>query len=140
MTSSPAQFYYTTSTKLKDLNIVNGQIIFTSDTKTMYLDMKNKRHSYSTIQSFKTDADRINELLPASGYYFVEETNVLWRYRNGWAQITPSNLSPILFFGDKTQLPSTGIEDTLYCTDNAIYTWKQSSYQMVADKTEWKTI
>ena len=82
----------------------------------------------------------MNTKAPTEGYYFVEDTNVLWRYKKMWIQITPSNLSPILFFGNQTELPSEGVENTLYCTNNAIYTWKQSSYQMVADKTEWKTI
>ena len=140
MTSSPTQFYYTTETKLQDLAIRNGQIIFTSDTKTIYLDMKNRRHSYSTIQSFASDEERISMTAPAEGYYFVESTNVLWRYKKTWLQITPSNLNPVLFFGNRTELPLAGVENTLYCTDSAIYTWKQSSYQMVADKTEWETI
>lgn len=140
MASAPAQFLYTTDSKLKDLGIVDGQIIFTSDTQTVYLDMKNKRHCYSTIQVFATDADRLKVLAPVEGYYFVENTNVLWRYKNIWKQVTPSNLEPILFFDNELQLPAVGVENVLYCTNGAIYTWKQSSYSMVANRTEWEPI
>lgn len=140
MASAPAQFFYTTASRLNDLGIVDGQIIFTSDTKTVYLDMKNKRHSYSTIQVYATEADRLNELAPVEGYYFVEETNVLWRYKNIWKQITPSHLEPIVFVDNANQLPIVGVENVLYCTDGAIYSWKQSSYNMIANRTEWESI
>lgn len=140
LTSAPAQFFYTTASKLGDLGIVNGQIIFTSDTKTIYLDMKGHRNSYSTIQVFATDEERLKELAPIEGYYFVEDTNVLWRYKTAWRQITPSNLEPIVFFDNENQFPVVGNGSLLYCTDGAIYNWKQSSYNMIANKTEWESI
>lgn len=135
-----ATMYYTTASRLNDLGIVDGQIIFTSDTKTIYLDMKSKRHGYSTIQIFDTDADRAGVLAPVEGYYYVEDTHVLWRYKGKWVQITPDNLEPIVFYDNKNSFPLTGVANTLYCTDNAIYNWKQSSYNMIANKTEWETI
>lgn len=140
MASAPAQFFYTTDSKLKELGIVDGQIIFTSDTKTIYLDMKGKRHSYSTIQVFATDAERLAVTAPVEGYYFVEDTNVMWRYKNMWKQVTPSHLNPIVFLDAPNQLPVVGTEGLLYCTNGAIYNWKQSSYNMIANRTEWESI
>lgn len=138
--AASAQIYYTTASRLNDLGINDGQIIFTSDTKTIYLDMKSKRHSYSTIQVYDTDADRASVLAPVEGYYYVEETHVLWRYKSKWIQITPSDLEPVVFYSSESSLPAIGVENKLYCTDNAIYNWKQSSYNMIANRTEWETI
>lgn len=140
MTTAPAKLYYTTASKLNELQIANGQIIFTSDTQTIYLDMKNKRHCYSSIQIFEKEQDRLDVLAPVEGFYFVLETNIFWRYTGNnssrWIQITPNNLNPVVF----GELPVTGVENTLYCTDNAIYSWKNQSYNMIANKNEWGTI
>lgn len=68
---------YTTSNRLDELNIEDGQIIFVVDTRTIYFDMKNKRTSYSTIFVFETEDERLAMESPAQGFYFVEETNVV---------------------------------------------------------------
>lgn len=68
---------YTTSNRLDELTIEDGQIIFAVDTRTVYMDMKNKRTSYSTIFVFETDAERLAMENPAKGFYFVEETSVV---------------------------------------------------------------
>ena len=138
--AATARIYYTTDSRLSDLGINDGQIIFTSDTQTIYLDMKGKRLSYSTIRVYDTDADRSSVLAPVEGYYYVEETHVLWRYKNKWIQITPSDLEPVVFYSNESSLPTIGVENKLYCTDNAIYNWKQSSYNMIVIRTEWETI
>lgn len=72
---------YTTSNKLDELTVVDGQIIFVVDTRTIYFDMKSKRTGYSTIFVFDTDAERLAMENPAKGFYFVEETNTVWRYK-----------------------------------------------------------
>ncbi|MBQ8792892.1 MAG: hypothetical protein IJZ62_04765 [Clostridia bacterium] len=144
MTTAPAKLYYTTASKLPELQIANGQIIFTSDTHTIYLDMKGYRHSYSTIQVFEKEQNRLDVFAPVEGFYFVIETGIMWRYNGGntpgWVQITPSNLEPIMFFDSVGDLPPTGVANTLYCTDNAIYNWKNQSYNMIANKNEWESI
>ena len=144
MTTAPAKLYFTTASKLPELEIANGQIIFTSDTHTVYLDMKGHRYSYSTITVFEFDAERLNWLAPVEGFYFVIESGVLWRYNvgkySGWVQITPSNPEPVQFYDSVEILPPEGVENTLYCTNNAIYNWQGQSYHMIANKSQWETI
>lgn len=144
MTTAPAKLYYTTASKLNELQIANGQIIFTSDTQTIYLDMKGKRHCYSTIQVFDEEQDRTSVFAPIEGFYFVVETGIMWRYNGGtvpgWVQITPSNLEPVFCYDSIGDFPAIGTANTLYCTDNAIYNWKNQSYNMIANKTAWETI
>lgn len=133
---------YTTSNRLDELNIEDGQIIFVVDTRTIYFDMKNKRTSYSTIFVFETEDERLAMESPAQGFYFVEETNVVWRYKTQWIQITPQGLNPIVFGEEISSFPERGMEGILYCGDSAIYKWNsyQSSYHLIANKNEWKEL
>lgn len=138
--SAIVKFYYTTDSKLSELPIVDGQVIFVHDTKKFYLDMNGLRLGYSDIQVLASDSDRTAVLAPVEGFYFVDDTNVMWRYKGGWKQITPSNLTPLVF-GEYEDFPPTGKENTLYITDDATYRWDSitSSYICIANKTEWRT-
>ena len=68
---------YTTSNRLPELPIENGQVIFVVDVHEIYLDMRNKRSGYSMINVFATEAEREAVQEPEVGFYLVEETNVL---------------------------------------------------------------
>ena len=68
---------YTTSDRLNELTIEDGQIIFVVDTRMIYMDMKNKRTGYSTIFVFETEEERLAMQNPAKGFYFVEETSIV---------------------------------------------------------------
>lgn len=72
-----AKFIYTTSNRLNELPIENGQIIFAVDVRTIYMDFRDKRTSFSTIFVFETEEDRLAMENPAEGFYFVEETTVV---------------------------------------------------------------
>ena len=139
--SAIVKFYYTVNSKLAELPIVDGQVIFVSDTKKFYLDMNGLRLGYSDIQVLATESDRTSILAPTEGFYFVDDTNVMWRYKGSWKQITPSELSP-LYFGDYDSFPPIGKENTLYITNDATYRWDSitSSYVCIANKTEWRAI
>ena len=139
--SAIVKFYHTTDSKLPQLSVTDGNLIFTTDTKRMYLDINGMRLHYMDIQILSQESDRTSILAPIEGFYFVEETNVLWRYKGGWKQVTPSNLSP-LFFGDYEDFPPQGQSDILYVTDDATYKWDSltSTYICVSNKTEWKTL
>ena len=79
----------TTASRLPDLSIKNGQLIFIRDSQTIALDFNDKRTFYNEIVVLQTDIERTSLLTPISGlFYFVEETNVLWRYQSQWKQIT----------------------------------------------------
>lgn len=134
--------YTTISDKLNDLSVINGQLIFVSDTKTIYLDNNGVRLSYDIIQVLKTDKDRIDIKKPKEGFYFVEDSAVLWRYKNQWVQLTRGNVPHIILIDKYIDLPSIGENDTIYSTENAVYVWdnKDKKYVSIANKTEWDRI
>ena len=68
---------YTTSDRLPELPIENGQVIFVADVHEIYMDMRNKRAGYSMINVFATEAEREAVQEPEIGFYLVEETNIL---------------------------------------------------------------
>lgn len=139
--SAIVKFIYTTDSKLAELPIVDGQVIFVHDTRKFCLDMDNIRVTYSNIQVLPQESDRTQILAPTEGFYFVDETNVMWRYKGGWRQITPSNLDPLVFAAFE-DFPPTGKENTLYVTDDATYKWDSltTQYICIANKTEWKEV
>lgn len=139
--SAIVKFYHTTQSKLAQLPVSDGNLIFVTDTKKMYLDINGNRLGYQDIQVLPTDTDRTSILAPIEGFYYVEETNILWRYKEGWKKVTPDNLSP-LFFGAYEDFPPTGNSNVLYISDDATYKWDSltSTYICVSNKTEWKEL
>ena len=127
----------TVGSKLSDLAIKNGQLIFVQDKHKIALDFGGKRTFYNQIEELATDGARTSMLAPVAGlFYFVIETAVLWTYRDKWVQITTPP-KEVIFFG--TELPELGVTKTLY-VDTArkeISVWDDtlSSYVVVADKT-----
>lgn len=130
----------TTSERIKDLVIKNGQLIFIQDAGIIAFDFKNKRKFYNQIEELDTELTRKELESPVNGvYYFIIETAVLWTYRNNnWVQIT-TKPKEIVFVG--TEFPELGVEQTIYAntTDGnehiAIWDEESSDYKIVADKT-----
>lgn len=139
--SAIVKFYHTTQSKLAQLPVSDGNLIFVTDTKKMYLDINGNRLGYQDIQVLPTETDRTSILAPIEGFYYVEETNILWRYKEGWKKVTPDNLSP-LFFGAYEDFPPIGNSNVLYISDDATYKWDSltSTYICVSNKTEWKEL
>lgn len=127
----------TTSSKVKDLVIKDGQLIFVHDNHRIALDLNGKRTFYNQITELETEDERTSLLAPITGqYYFVIETAILWVFNNGWVQLTiPSE--DIVFIGD--DFPSLGKAKTLYVnkTEKYISAWDntQKKYVTVADTT-----
>lgn len=139
--SAIVKFYHTTQSKLAQLPVSDGNLVFVTDTKKMYLDINGNRLGYQDIQVLPTETDRTSILAPIEGFYYIEETNILWRYKEGWKKVTPDNLSP-LFFGAYEDFPPTGKSNVLYISDDATYKWDSltSTYICVSNKTEWKEL
>lgn len=130
----------TTSERVKDLSVKNGQLIFVQDIGCIALDFKNKRKFYNQIEELDTELTRKELVAPVNGvYYFIVETAVLWTYRsNAWVQIT-SKPSDIVFVG--TEFPELGVERTIYTNttegNEHIAVWDdEDGYKVVADKTQ----
>ena len=79
----------TVGSKIADLGIKNGQLIFIRDKHKVALDFDGKRTFYHQIEELATEAIRTSMLAPVTGlFYFVLETAVLWTYQDAWVQIT----------------------------------------------------
>ena len=127
----------TVGSKLPDLPIKDGQLIFVQDKHKIALDFGGKRTFYNQIEELATDGARISMLAPVTGFfYFVIETAVLWTYRNGWVQITTPPRE-VVFFG--TELPELGVPKTLYVDTSrkeiSVWDVDAAEYVVVADKT-----
>lgn len=128
----------TTASRLPDLSIKNGQLIFIKDSQKVALDINDKRTFFNQIVVLQTDTERTSLLAPISGlFYFVIDTAVLWHYEQSWIQITTSP-NEIIYIG--VSLPELGSANTLYVDTalNNVSVWDDDTkkYQIVADKAE----
>lgn len=130
----------TTSDKVKDLVIKDGQLIFIHNAGRIAMDLHGKRTFYNQIIELESESERQSLSDAMDGkYYFVIETAILWRYSNGWTQLT-SSPSEILFVG--TELPELGKPKTLYVDktegNENISIWDEDvkRYKVVADKVQ----
>lgn len=134
----------TTSDKLKDLVIKNGQLIFMYDKGVIALDYHNKRTLYNQVIDLESEQERIELTDPVNGkYYFVIETGVFWRYYNEWTPLT-SNSEDTIFIG--TELPELGQPKKLYVNTTegnehiSIWDEEENEYKTVADKTHTMSV
>ena len=127
----------TTSDRVKDLVIKNGQLVFIQDKGRIAFDFKDKRTFYNQITELNTEYERSSLESPSSGYYFIIESATLWLYQDEWIQVTTPP-EDVVFIG--TELPSLGKEQTLYVDkdDKQISVWDEATneYIVVADKSE----
>lgn len=137
------KLYRTKSERLPQLPVRNGNIIFVSDTRQICLDADGLRIPYDPIKIFDTEKERAECEKPVTGFYFVSDTNVLWRYADkAWMQLTPSNLTPIVYGKIVSDFPQEGQSDILYVADEAIYRWDDAAkqYTIAANKTTWEKL
>ena len=73
----------TNASRLPDLTIKNGQLIFVKDKHFIALDIGNKRNFFNQITILQTENERTELLAPIGGsFYFVVSNAVLWFYDN----------------------------------------------------------
>lgn len=137
-TKSVMSLIATTSSKIRDLVIKDGQLIFLQDLGRIAFDFKGKRVFYNQIVELNTDGERLSLDSPLSGYYFVIDTACLWFYKNGWVQITDKP-KDIVFIG--VELPELGQakEGMLYVNkaerEIAVFDSVSNEYIIVSDYT-----
>jgi hypothetical protein len=120
------KFIATTSDKIKSISFAPGQMIFSQDDRVIYLDTT-ERISYQAILIVSTEAERVAIQSPVNGFYFVEETCVLWSCKNKtWVQLTVTPNEKIIF-SDDMDLPETGNKNVLYVKDGIIYQWDEET-------------
>lgn len=137
------RFITTKAAKLSSLEVRDGQIIFVSDTRHIFLDFNGGRICYECIATLPTEQERLSLLAPVVGFYYVAETSIIWNYDvQGWHQLTPDTIEQVVIVSEYEDLPQTGNPKQLYVTDNATYKWDDVSrlYKMVANLTAWEEL
>ena len=135
------KFIVTNAKKLNDIEIVSGQLIFVRDERIIYLD-SDIRTPFTQMIYVSTEVQRQAISSPLKGFYFVEETSVLWHFdkTKGWEQIT-SAPDERLVFDTCDNFPAQGKTGVLYCAPEAIYQWNTSlsSYVKMGEQV-WENI
>lgn len=136
-TKSVMSLVATSSSKIRDLIIKDGQLIFIQDLGRIAFDFKGKRVFYNQIVELNTEAERLALENPLDGYYFVIDEACLWFYKDGWVQITEKP-KEILFIG--VELPELGQTNKIYVDtdDREISIWNEETkeYIVVSNYTE----
>lgn len=136
-TKSILSLVATSSSRIKDLIIKDGQLIFIQDVGRVAFDFKGKRVFYNQIVELDTEAERLALESPLNGYYFVIDSACLWHYKDGWIQITDKP-QDIVFIG--VELPTLGQQGKLYVDtdDREISVWDEETdkYIKVSNYTE----
>lgn len=138
-TKSVLKLIATTSSKIRDLVIKDGQLVFLYDKGRIAFDYKGQRVFYNQIVELDTEAERLTLSSPLSGYYFVIDSACLWFYQDRWIQITDKP-NEVVFIG--VELPELGNANKIYAntTKDAehISVWDEElgAYVVVADKTQ----
>lgn len=129
-TKSVLSLVATTSSKIKDLVIKDGQLIFIQDLGRIAFDFKGQRVFYNQIVELDTEAERLTLESPLSGYYFVIDTAVLWFYQDGWVQITEKP-EEVIFIG--VELPELGQQNKIYVDvdDREIFVWDEETNKYI---------
>lgn len=136
-TNSGLKVIATSSSRVRDLVIKNGQLIFIKDIGRIAFDYNNTRVFYNQIVELDTESDRLKLEEPLNGYYFVIDSAVLWRYQDEWIQITEKP-EEVVFVG--VELPELGQEGKIYVDtdDREISVWDEETdkYIVVSNYTE----
>lgn len=138
-TKSVLSLIATSSSKISNLTIKNGQLIFIQDLGRIAFDFNDKRVFYNQIVELDTEAERLALDTPLSGYYFIIGTGVLWFYKDGWIQITEKP-QEVVFIG--VELPELGQakENMLYVNkaekEIAIFDSASNEYMVVSNFTQ----
>lgn len=134
------KFIATTSEKLNSIEIKSGQMIFSQDERVIYLDAGTQRTSYQSIIILVNEDQRKNAVSPVSGFYFVEETSELWRYKNNnWTPINVKVDGNIIFVDNMETMPAQGVEKVLYVNGetNITYRWDNQQNKYIPLNTQY---
>ena len=139
MASAVMSLVATSSSRIRQLPIKNGQLVFIQDLGRIAFDYNDTRVFYNQIVELENEVDRVTLDEPLDGYYFVIGTGCLWFYKNGWTQITekPANVVQI-----DVELPQLGQaeEGVLYVNKTereiAVFDSTSNDYIVVSDYTD----
>jgi hypothetical protein len=126
MTTPILKFYQTTEERLDLLPVSDGQLIFVTDGRFIALDTGGSRTIFNQILYLDTESQRTILPAPLTGFYYIEETHVLWRYANyTWTAVTEKPKEEISF---SDEFPDVGEEKKIYVFNGQLYQWLNNTY------------
>ena len=128
------KFICSSSTKVDTIPFKEGQILFVQDERAIYVD-GTERTCYQQIIFLQTEAQRTALAVPLHGFYFIEETKVLWEYDSGWHQITEPPQKQIVF-DNKSNFPPVGDPKVIYVDGINMYRYLNDQYQLMGGSGE----
>lgn len=139
-TTAVVKFISTKKAKLVNLEVKDGQLIFCEDSRELYLDHHGVRTQYGSFIFLNTEEQRLLLPSPLTSFYFVYETNLIWRYdgASGWIQITSPPQEQIQFM-DFENFPEEGNSKAIYISGSDIYRWNDGEYQSIGG-SYWKNL
>ena len=76
----------TVDSKVRDGSIIpikEGQFLITTDTRSIFYDLGDRRIQLTDILELNTEAERKALIAPVNKFYFIKDSGALWRYNNG---------------------------------------------------------
>ena len=147
MPQVPVKFIRTTASKVNSIAVSDGQYILVSsdssgDSEYIAYDDSISRHIVSDVVDLPYDVDRNTVTPSARKFYYVQETNRLWRYiGNTW---TCLNEPPgyVVQVDSKLQLPASGNVNTVYFVKdtNETYRWDATDSGYYCVGSDWHNI
>lgn len=134
------KFIATTSDKMESINVVSGQLIFSRDDRVIYLDT-DVRTSFQQIMTVAKEATLEKLTSPVQGFYFVEDTTTLWRFKNDeWTQLTEKPGEHLVFL-ERENFPAIGKEKVLYIDKDKMYQWdNETQIYITMNDLLWESI
>jgi hypothetical protein len=109
MSNTKVKFVTAYASQLDSIPIINGQIIYLSDSSQIYFDMNNVRKPSSDIIEMPNEEAIKAILTPLNKLYIAKDVGTLWKYLNtGWVCISGSNgISDITLNGSSRGITKT---------------------------------
>ena len=132
MANTTIKYICTTLAKLDSIPVESGNLIFCQDKRCIYLDTDTERTAFEQIMCIPQESMRIPMTRTlVSGFYFVLDTNILWRLDDvTWIPITEKPTEMVVY-GTLASFPRPGKVGVIYETDNHLYHWVPDSESYV---------
>lgn len=117
----------TLKSKISNLSIDNGQLVFTLDSLDIFWDTEGNRKKITDIIILITEEDKTNLLAPLSGkFYYVKENNSFYYYDSDWIKIndTGESSNNNFDFSNKVIYKDNSTSNLTYIEESENYTLK----------------
>lgn len=130
------KYYCTSIDRLDSIPVADGNLIFCEDERAIFLDAYGVRTSYQQIICLETEAQRSALPHPVKGFYFIQDSCILWRYDNGWYQLTTTPQDQIIF-RPRESFPEEGESNRIYIDGTKMYRFINGNYELMNKPLEW---